>query len=312
MGGDGAIGPTRPLPCRTDEGKVMTTPFEKQMQVTPAGDGRYTIDLDPLWNCPASMHGGTAASVVASAMAAELGADKALRTISCVYAAPVGPGPVEIEVKVLRAGRSVSQVQATMCNVGAAAGLTAIAAFGSERATFEYTDVVMPEVSPPGEPRPLDTPRNPDTWNPYWEPGAVNLRRVLGSTGPDDWVPSSLNGCWLRFDQPPMREDGTLDPLAVVAFGDVMPSAVNERMGWDPERPPSTSVSADYSVHLVAPARSEWLLSVNRCHGVSEGYASVESALWDEHGTFVGWATGVLILLFPEGPPPDNKRRPLR
>jgi acyl-CoA thioesterase len=232
-----------------------------------------------------------------------------LKSISVVYAAPVGPGPAEIDVSVLRRGRSVSQVSASMRTHGAAAGMTGVAVFGAARESYEYADLVMPEVVPPGPPRALTTP-DPDGWNPYWEPGSADERAVLGARSPTEWKPSSLCGSWYRFDEPPMRADGTLDPLAVVAFGDTMPRAVRERMGFDPALPRSTSVSADFTVHLLAPARSEWLLGVNRCHGVSEGYASVELQLWDELGTLVGFATGVLILLFPDGPPPDDKRRP--
>jgi acyl-CoA thioesterase len=232
-----------------------------------------------------------------------------LRTISAVYAAPVGPGPVEIEVSVLRRGRSVSQVLATLRNPGAEAGLTAIAAFGGERASYEFRDLVMPEVPAPGPPRPI-TARDPDAWNPFWEPGGMASARALGSTSAADWHPTSRNGAWHRLDDPPMRADGTLDPLAVVVHGDLMGSGVWERMGWDVQLPRTVTVSADLTVHVLAPARSSWMLSVVQTHAVGDGYESVGSSIWDERGTLVAVSTGLLILSFPDGPPADELRRP--
>lgn len=291
--------------------RSAATAFERQMHAVSQGAGRYQVVLDPMWNCPVSTHGGTATAVLVSAMQTELDSTtQQLRTVSAMFEVPVGPGPVDIEVRVTRRGRSVSYVVASMRDVGASAGITAIASFGTRRPGFEFTDSVMPSVPPPGEPRAITAP-DPAASNRYWQPGCCDARRVLGSTSNEDWQPTSTNARWLRFDEPPMCVDGSLNPLALVAFGDVMPGAVYERMGWDPQRPHSIVVNADYSLHLIEPARSEWVLSVNRAHRVSDGYASVESSLWDEHGSLDAFATGVLVQLFPDGPPPTDKLTPL-
>ena len=50
------------------------------------------------------------------------------------------------------------------------------------------------------------------------------------ATPRDPFVPSSSEWAWYRFDEAPMRPDGTLDPLAV-ALSDLMPSSVSQRMG---------------------------------------------------------------------------------
>ena len=52
-------------------------------------------------------------------------------------------------MQVLRRGRSMSQLTATVRNPGADAGLTAIAAFGAPRRGFEFTELVMPDVPGP-------------------------------------------------------------------------------------------------------------------------------------------------------------------
>ena len=275
--------------------------FAGQMDVEAKGNGRYEVELDPRWNCPISTHGGTATAIAISAIASELDLPTSqLRTVSTTYEAPVGPGPATIDVQVLRRGRSVAQVMASMRSADAPAGLTSIAVFGAPRVSYEFFDSQMPDVVGPGPIRTGTTP-DPDTGNAYWEPGSADNRLVLGSYDNTDPGPGdSVNARWLRFDVPPM-EDGLLNPLAAVAFGDVMPTAVAMRMGS--EFPFSILVSADYTFHQLGPARSEWLLSVNRAHGISDGYASVESTLWDEHGSLVGFATGILIQSFPQGAP---------
>ena len=60
--------------------------------------------------------------------------EQTLRTMTAMFAGQVAGGPVEIDVQVLRRGRSMSQLTATVHNPGAEAGLTAIAAFGAPAA----------------------------------------------------------------------------------------------------------------------------------------------------------------------------------
>ena len=67
---------------------------------------------------------------------------------------------------------------------------------------------------------------------------------------------------WYRFDDPPILEDGTFDPFALVTLCDTQPGAVGERMGrnvpmWIPP-------SVDLTVHLFGAPTSEWVLANNR------------------------------------------------
>jgi hypothetical protein len=83
----------------------------------------------------------------------------------------------------------------------------------------------------------------------------------------------------MRFDDPPRRDDGTIDPLALVVLCDTMPGAVGEMTGPTPD--PWFSPSVDLTVHLLDDARSEWLLGINTARWAGDGYASVDCALWD-------------------------------
>jgi acyl-CoA thioesterase len=112
--------------------------------------GRWHADLSPIWSAPTNPQGGFVTAVAVRAMTAALAnPEQRLRSVTTVFAAPVAPGAVEIDVTALRRGRSMSQLTATVRNVGEDTGHTSIAVFGSSRPGFEFTDLRPPEVLPP-------------------------------------------------------------------------------------------------------------------------------------------------------------------
>lgn len=294
------------------------TPFQQQMALTPDGErpGRYLVDVDPRWNCPIVPQGGMMTALAAGAMGAEIGdPTQRLRTITTVFAAQVPAGPVTIDVTVLRRGRRATQAIATTCGAGAAAGHTTVAVFGPDNGGFEFTDLAMPDVPPPEECPSFRDPPPPeagfeddDVPMPFWD--QVEGRPAMGHAPWDDYVPAASDCAhWYRFEEPPMRPDGTLDPLAAVALCDLMPSSVGERMGpgqrnWYPP-------SADLTVHLFGEPRSEWLLGHLRARRAGGGFASIETALWDPSDrSLVAHAAQVMYLVFPDGPPEGDDRYP--
>jgi acyl-CoA thioesterase len=294
------------------------TPFAKQtvLVAEPATPGRYRVDVDPRWNCPIVPQGGMMVAIAAKAMAVELDdPEQRLRSLTTVFAGQVPSGAVTVDARVLRRGRTISQAVADVRAPGAEAGHTTVAVFGRSRAGFEFTDLQMPDVPPPNECPSFRDPVPPEAAEfrrrpplAFWE--NVEGRPALGHPPWEDYVPTSSDcAAWYRFDEPPMLDDGTLDPFAVVALCDLMPSSVGERMG--PGQPQWLPPSADLTVHLLAEARSEWLLAQLRARRASDGYASVEMAAWDQTGQLVAHAAQVMILVFPEGPPTPEQRVPL-
>ncbi len=235
--------------------------FSRGTAVEHAGAGRFTGDIGEEWNCPIVPQGGIVAATAARAMEAAVD-DPALslRSLNAVFAGPVKHGPVEIEVTVLRRGRSMSQLRAALRNPGADAGFEALAVFGAEREGFTFTDAQVP----PGIVPPRDCPsfrdENSDNfdagrpWFNFWE--HVEGRPTLGHAPGDDYEPeSSLCASWYRFDDPPRSDDGTWDPFALVALCDTMPGAVGERLGPVGRRRQWLPPSADFTVHVLGTAR---------------------------------------------------------
>jgi acyl-CoA thioesterase len=255
--------------------------------------------------------GGISTAVVARAMATELGLEEQLlRSITAVFAAPVAAGPVEIDVTVLRAGRSISQCTATMRNPGAPAGLTAVAVFGAERRGFEFTDIAPPpDLPPPEELRSFSDPLPDDIdWEPDEEPFAfwqhTEGKPVLGHPPWEDYEPDeALVARYSRFSDPPRDDSGAWDQLAVLALCDMMPGAVGEKLGPERDQPRWMPPSADLTVHMFDTARSEWVLYVNRARHAGDGYASCDIEAWDMDGAaprLVAYATQMMIFTFPQ------------
>jgi acyl-CoA thioesterase len=272
------------------------------------GPSAYAADIGPEWNCPIVPQGGMVLATAARAMETELGDEaQRLRSISMVFAAQVRAGEVDIDVSLLRRGRSMSQCTATLRNPGSEAGATAIAVFGSARRGFEFVDIAPPPGIPPPNECPSFRDPPPDHWpiNPdrpmlaFWE--QIEGRPALGHAPWDDYSPeSSLRAYWYRFDEPAVLDDGRWDPLAIVAMCDTMPGAVGERLGYTEEDwiPPS----ADITVHVFSEdARSEWILGVNRARWAGHGYASVDMEMWDmdrSEPLLVAYATQVMFFQF--------------
>jgi acyl-CoA thioesterase len=247
--------------------------------------------------------GGVLAAIAARAMAAELDNGQRLRSFHGVFASPVPVGEVDVDVAVIRVGRSISQVSAPVRAPGAPSGLSALAAFGHERPGFLYTELAMPDVPPPDEcvsfrdPPPPEAGMPDSPMFPFWNE-VLEGRPALGHA---PWDPAERGAAevatWFRFEQRPTDENGEPDPLAVLVAADMMPSAVFEKIGTSDRGWFAPSV--DLTVHLIAVPSGGWILNHNRAHYAGDGYASAECALWDPYAvdgpTLLAWAAQIMF-----------------
>ena len=263
----------------------MANPFLDGTQVEAVGAGRYAGEIDVVWNLRPLPQGGIVTALALRAMTAELD-DPAqrLRTMHTTFAAQVTDGPVDIDVEVLRRGRSMSHLRAEVRNPGAARGHLTTGIFGAGRAGFDFTDLRPPaDVPPPDDCPSFRDPPPPEA--PVFEPmpfwtERVEGRPVLGHAPWDDYVPDRAErAMWYRFDDPPYTDDGVVDPLALVVLVDTMPGAVGEKIGPQPRQWFAPSV--DLTVHLLDECRSPWVLAHNTARHAGDGYASADMALWD-------------------------------
>lgn len=272
------------------------------------GDGRYVANVGPEWVLALVPQGGVVAAVAARAMEAELGIEPSvdgqeLRSIHGVFVSPVPQGELEVEVQVLRHGRSLSQAQATVKAPGAQAGFTALAVFGGPRPGVTFTELVPPPVPDPDDcPSFRDPPPPGSGWDPM-EPMPLWAHVLEGrpAMGHAPWDPSPRGpaeiATWYRFERQPIDADGMLDALSSLVLVDIMPGAVFEKVGPGPER--LFGPSADLTVHLFDRATPGWMLAHASAHEAGDGYASVQMALWDPRPAtgprLVAYATQVMF-----------------
>jgi acyl-CoA thioesterase len=285
--------------------------FVRETAVTRdrARPGRYRAFLTPDWSAPMLPQGGIVAVVATRAMEAELARpEQRLRSVSVVFAGQVRSGPVEIAVGVIRRGRSISQLTATVRSMGETAGTTAIAVFGTSRPGFDFTDLAMPDAPPPEQCRSFRAAEEPpDNLDlrfhfPYWD--FVDGRSVNDHAPWEEHdATTSERLSWYRFDEAPLLADGRLDPHGLVTLCDTMPGAVGERVGERGDRPVWLSPSADLHVQILGEWRSEWLLAHNFARRAGDGYASLEMELWDRETGLVAYGTQMMFFSFPDGPP---------
>jgi acyl-CoA thioesterase len=277
--------------------------FADDVVVAGVGDGRYRAQLGHEWDLFPLPQGGVVASFALRAAASEV-ADPAqqLRSCTTIFAGQVSAGDLEVDVQVLRRGRSATQVVATVRNRGAEAGATTVAVFGSSRRGPSFVDVARPKVPSPQECHSYRDPPPPEIepfeTRPFWT--RVEGRSALGHAPWEDYEPAGSDvATWLRFDDPPLLEDGSLDPLGLLTLADRMPGCVSERIGRDGD--PWFAPSADLTFHLLEPVRTEWVLAHDRARWADDGWASIESTLWDENENLVAYATQMMIFTYQPG-----------
>ena len=286
----------------------MGNRFFDGTRVTPAGPGRYEGNIDAAWNLRPLPQGGIICALALRAMARELDQPtQTLRTLHTAFIAQVADGPAVIEVEVLRRGRSMSHLRAEVANERGQRGHITTAVFGSTRTGFSFTDLVAPiGVAPPGECGSFRDPPPPGVARfepmPFWTQ-VVEGRSAIGHAPWDDYVPERAEkAIWYRFDDPAVRDDGTVDPLALVVLADTMPGAVGEKIG--PQKRMWFAPSVDLTVHILDECTSGWVLAHNRARYAGDGYASADMALWDcgPEGTdsprLVAYATQLFLFTF--------------
>jgi acyl-CoA thioesterase len=267
--------------------------------------GLFHAELDPGWGAPLFPSGGLVAGVALRAMQAVVpNPDHHVRTMTTMFISTVRDGPLEIDVELLRPGKRMTHVRATARNPGSdEPGHITTAAFGEVRRGFEFDYAQAPEATAPHDyPERPDPPEGVPAFRAGFFENTESRGVSINAPWQTDWEGGRAEVTrWIRYRDTPRTENGTLDPFALPALADTMPSAISQYLGPDYQFFHAPSV--DLTVHFYAETRSDWLISHARCHWAGDGYASTEIQLWDEERKLVCHATQVMLLRFPD---PDS------
>ena len=294
----------------------MSATFLSTTTVAPVAPGRYQAAIDDSWNLRPLPQGGIVTAIALRAMADALGDDaQALRVVHTSFVAQV------IQRAGDRRGRNPAKGSVRFSAAGgggqprAGRGHLTTGIFGSPRPGFAFTDLRPPSSVPSPEAcrsfrDPPPTGVTPFATIPFWDEH-VEGRNVIGHPWWEEYVPDRAeNVIWYRFDQTPFRDDGTMDPLALVVLADTMPGAVGEKVGRQDRSWFAPSI--DLTVHILDHCRSPWVLAHNQARFAGDGYASADMALWDcgPDGSgqphLVAYATQLFLFTFATPPSPPR------
>lgn len=265
---------------------------------------RWALELSSAWNVFYVFGGTTMAATMRAAERTVDRPDLHLLTATATYCSPVPDGPVELQGRLLRNGRTAAQAVAELhtggegADAGPALHLTAV--FGDRRTIHvDYVDLEFPDDAPPPEacPSAFEVESPPGEGDAPFQPinfhQQIDWRPAIGSSpAARDWAPGPARyAAWMRFANEPRRPDGTIDPVALGVPADSLGGAVWQRLGpFGPDNPPFLVLSLEITLHVLADTASSWLLQHVRCHHARDGYAVGTTELWDTDRRLIGLA----------------------
>jgi acyl-CoA thioesterase len=245
--------------------------FAADTAVVRAGPRCFTAELHERWSSLVGIHGGYTAAIVVRAMTEPVDdPSRALRSFAAQFAAVPLPGPVEIEVTVERAGRSMTTTSARLLQEGRVLQV-AHAVSSTPWPGLSYDEYLRPRDADPG-----DTPR-------FAPPGGAGHFRNADVRLDPDVVPfgggdEAWVAAWLR----PLSGE-PIDAAWLVAMCDVLPPAVFSRT-----TSPVKAATIEYVVQLATgepslPAGDHVYLSC-RSPLSSDGFAMEDATMWAPDG----------------------------
>lgn len=265
--------------------------FDADTTVIPAGPGRWRGEVTDRWDIGAVPNGGYVLSVVLAGLRAALRPPHPL-TVSAHYLSPCAHGPVDVEVEVLKEGRSLSTAVARLVQAGRSR-LVVLATFGDLAAQRGPTLVT---VAPPALPDPEACPSRITGLTTFASPPSISQRvefrpspetaRAMTdrasvaagaghTTGSGDHQSPQAEG-WVRF-----ADGRPLDPACLPLLCDALPPAVMTSMatGWVP--------TLELTVHVRAVPIDGWLRASTVTRVLVDGLLEEDCELWDGAGRLV-------------------------
>ena len=257
---------------------MRTHPFEfdADTAVTALGGGVYGGEVSPRWNVGDKPNGGYLLAIVLRAVRAELPHPDPFTT-TAHYLRAADPGPVNVEVETVRAGRSLATGEARMYQ-GDAEVLRVLSTFGNLSSLDGPTHITggPPELPPVDEclrgrakmpggavvpiAERFEVAAHPDTLG--WARGRPTGNATVGA--------------WVRF-----ADGRDPDPLALTLIVDALPPPVFDlgAQGWVP--------TIELTVHVRARPAPGWLKMWASTRFVQGGYLEEDVEVWDTQDRLV-------------------------
>jgi acyl-CoA thioesterase len=233
-------------------------------------DSTYDVDLDAGWSIGGKPNGGYLMAVLARAALDAAGRPHPLAVSGHFLRPPIG-GPAEVRVEVVKAGRTVSTVRATLWQGDRPCLDSLVTAGELAGEPIDYAGVTAPELPSPEECRSraeapfrvelldhVDVRLDPAT-APFPTPNGIPLIRG-----------------WMRF-----HDGADADAIALALAVDAMPPTVFHlgRFGWAP--------TAELTFLLRGLPAPGWLSFVAEATLLADGWFDETATVWDSTGRLV-------------------------
>ncbi|MFJ4686776.1 acyl-CoA thioesterase [Streptomyces sp. NPDC088789] len=229
---------------------------------------------DPRWRSWGGAHGGHVAALALTAVRDRFaGGDRAVRTLTIHFLAPVGAGPLRFSGATPAAGRRSAACLFTGHQDGTPV-VFGTALFGSGRPGPSYEGHPAPRVPGPGD-CPVLEPPGPGAGAGF--AGQLEVRPATADRPLAGGERAELTA-WVRF-----TDGRTLDAAAVTTLTDVLPPALYAR--WRTPRPvPTAELSVHFTDTLTAADDDGWALVRIRTQRADDAWAVDDSAVWATDG----------------------------
>jgi acyl-coenzyme A thioesterase PaaI-like protein len=252
--------------------------FDRQIAVTPAGEGQYDVEVAAGWVVGGGVNGGYLLAMIGNALRSSLPGKPDPVAASAYYLSATKPGPATIVVDVRREGGRVATASADLVQ-GDDSRITVLATYG-DLDTFGHdvrTTAVEPELPPREEcVRGSDAP-----------PEVLELVPMMGRFEmlfhPDDvgWAVGAPSGvgvmrAWFR-----LADGRDPDPISLLMVVDALPPVTFNLglVGWAP--------TLELSVHVRAKPAPGWLKVRHETRNLAGGMFEEDCEVWDSAGRLV-------------------------
>lgn len=262
----------------------MSFQFDTATTATPLGGGKYDTPIEDGWDINGNANGGYLLALVANAMRNECGRAQPV-SITMHYLSPAPAGPATTQTEVVKAGRRLATVVASLQREGKDLA-RAIGTFGDIDSSQGPQSNTLDELQlPPYDECPVRSSNGP-------VPFGLSARLAM-RIHPDDVGFATGN--------PPGRaevrgyfafaDDRPVDPLSLLLAADAFPPVMFNlygMLGWVP--------TVEFTVHLRGIPAPGPIACRFRSRVVQGGFWEEDGEMWDSNGQVVAMSRQLALV----------------
>jgi acyl-CoA thioesterase len=235
------------------------------------------------WLQGRSAFGGLQAALAVQVMRELVPADVPLRSLQVTFIAPIPASTVRMEAKILRQGKSVTQVEARLMDGDATACLV-IGVFGASRESSLHVLPPRPAIEAMATPHVL-----------RYVPGLLpQFTQHFEASWLQGDIPFTGSNKTAQVVEVALKDEGVADEAQVIAFADFIPPVALSML-----HQPAPGSSLTWMLELFADSRglplSGWRIDA-QLQAAQDGYTSQQVMLWGPNGAPVALSRQSMVV----------------